>query len=236
MRPDPQRHRWTLLFDADDTLWENSVFLERAIARFIRHLDHGRHTPDQIRAQLDRCELETIAAFGYGSRSFQRSLTTCLELLTGTPATLEDHQAIADFSGAIAEHDILLLQHVETTLAQLARRHTLLLVSKGDPNEQHSKLQRSGLAPLFTSVEVVREKNTQTYRHLIATHALDPQYSCMVGNSPRSDINPALSAGLHVALIAHPHTWVLEDEELRSPQPGHMLLELNSIEDLLQHF
>ena len=30
----------------------------------------------------------------------------------------------------------------------------------------------------------------------------------MIGNSPKSDINPALACGLHAVFIHHPHTWV----------------------------
>ena len=32
----------TLLIDADDTLWENNIYFERAIARFISFLNHRR--------------------------------------------------------------------------------------------------------------------------------------------------------------------------------------------------
>ena len=36
----------------------------------------------------------------------------------------------------------------------------------------------------------------------------------MIGNSPKSDINPALAAGLNAVFVPHGNTWILEHEEV----------------------
>jgi putative hydrolase of the HAD superfamily len=46
----------TLLFDADDTLWENNIYFERAIASFVSYLDHRVHSPEEVREHLNHCE------------------------------------------------------------------------------------------------------------------------------------------------------------------------------------
>jgi putative hydrolase of the HAD superfamily len=56
----------------------------------------------------------------------------------------------------------------------------------------------------------------------------------MVGNSPRSDINPALQAGLNAVFVPHPATWILEHEELESGT-GKLIL-ISSFRDLRSHF
>jgi putative hydrolase of the HAD superfamily len=58
----------------------------------------------------------------------------------------------------------------------------------------------------------------------------------MVGNSPKSDINPALSAGINAVFVPHSDPWVLEHEELASAAPPCKLLVLNSFAELVQHF
>jgi putative hydrolase of the HAD superfamily len=58
----------------------------------------------------------------------------------------------------------------------------------------------------------------------------------MIGNSPKSDVNPALEAGLNAVLVHHPNTWVLEHERLATPPAERHLLELHSFSELLQHF
>jgi putative hydrolase of the HAD superfamily len=226
----------TLLFDADDTLWENNIYFERAIAAFISYLDHRTHTPEEVRAHLNRVEHATIAAHGYGLKSFRRSLVACFEQLTDAPLGAEKHARILRFAQSIAEHEIEPLAGVAATLPELASRHRCLLVTKGDPVEQRDKLTRSGLAKYFSAVEVLPEKNAAAYRALAARHRCDPARTWMIGNSPKSDINPALAAGLHAVFLPHDFTWVLEDEAVAEPATGQHLLELEAFANLTRHF
>lgn len=225
-----------LLFDADDTLWENNIYFEQAIAAFVSYLDHRVHTREKVREHLNHCERATIAEFGYGLASFRRSLVSCFELLADVPVTPERHARIVSFTEAIASQEIELLPAVEPTLRELAGRYRLLLVTKGNRAEQTDKLERSGLRSLFTDVEVPAEKDGRMYRDLLARHSLTPAETWMIGNSPRSDINPALAAGLNAVFIPHDFTWVLEHEIVDAPKAGQGFLELATFQDLLQHF
>src|ERR1700733_2613282 len=121
----------TLLIDADDTLWENNIYFERAIVSFISYLDHKVHTVEQVREHLNRCERATIAEHGYGVQSFRRSLVDCFEQLTESPITPDRHARIVSFTEAIAANEIELLPGVEATLEELSQRHRLILVTKG---------------------------------------------------------------------------------------------------------
>ena len=226
----------TLLIDADDTLWENNIYFERAITAFISYLDHRVHTPEEVRAHLNAIEHTTVADHGYGLASFRRSLITCFERLADSPLTDEKRQRIHSFAQSIADQEIELLPGVSETLAALSRRHRILLVTKGDPEEQTGKLQRSGLAPFFSAIEVLPEKHDEAYKALAAQHACDCTTTWMIGNSPKSDINPALAAGLHAVFIPHDYTWVLEHEVVNPPPAGQSLLELPSFADLTNHF
>ena len=200
----------TLLFDADDTLWQNNVYFERAITAFISYLDHRVHSRDEVREHLNTCERATIAAHGYGIQSFRRSLVDCFEQLSHLPITPERHARIVSFADSIASQEIELLPGVQSTLAQLSSRHRCIVVTKGNPDEQRDKLRRSGLTSYFTAVEVLPEKKQEAYTALVQHHGFEAPVTWMIGNSPRSDINPALAAGLHAIFIPHDFTWVLE--------------------------
>lgn len=226
----------TLLFDADDTLWENNIYFERAISSFISYLDHRVHTNEEVREQLNLCERATIAQHGYGLKSFRRSLITCFEQLTDEPVTAEKHARIVAFTEAIAAQEIELLPNVEATLQDLSRRHRCILVTKGNLEEQTDKLDRSGLRKLFTGVEVLAEKHTEAYLKIIEHHQCIPASTWMIGNSPKSDINPALDAGINAIFIPHDFTWALEHEVVNAPPAGQRLLELSHFADLTQHF
>jgi putative hydrolase of the HAD superfamily len=226
----------TLLVDADDTLWENNIYFERAIAAFISYVDHKEYTHEEVRARLNEVERENVRDHGYGLISFRRALVTCFERLSSEPITPEKHERIVSFAQSIADEEIVLLEGVAQTLPILASRHRLILVTKGNQDEQLDKLARSGIAHHFSAVEIPREKDPAAYRALCDKYSLAPAATWMIGNSPRSDINPALACGLNAVYIHHPNTWVLEHDHLDSAPEGQTLLEVPSFGDLLRYF
>jgi putative hydrolase of the HAD superfamily len=226
----------TLLIDADDTLWENNIYFERAIASFISFLDHKVHTAEEVRGHLNACERATIASHGYGLQSFRRSLVDCFEQLSETSITPERHAQIVSFTQAIASSAIELLPGVEATLQELAERHRLILVTKGSEAEQVDKLERSGLRGFFSGVEVLAEKNEAAYRGVMAAHGCEAASTWMIGNSPKSDINPALAAGLNAVFIPHDFTWVLEHEVVDEPAGSVRLIRMGSFRELTNSF
>ena len=225
-----------LLIDADDTLWENNVYFERAIANFISFLNHHEYTPDQVREVLWEVERENIRQHGYGMHSFARALVNCFEQLSVEPLTPALHETIHGIAFAIAEHPMEILPEVPETLAELAQRHRLFLLTKGDVTEQTGKLERSGLKQHFVAAEVVTEKDAPTYSAVVKKYALAREQTWMIGNSPRSDINPALEAGLHAVFVPHHNTWELERGEVLPEVGNGRLLQVPSFGKLREWF
>lgn len=225
-----------LLIDADDTLWENNIYFERAIAEFISFLNHRERSPAEIREILNEVERECIVTHGYGLRSFTHALVMTFEQLSVEPITPALHETIHGFARTIAEQPVQILPRVTETLEYLSPRHRLILVTKGESGEQARKVERSGLKKFFRSVEIVSEKNVAAYRSILGDHQLEAERTWMVGNSPKSDINPALGAGLNAVFVPHNDTWILEHEEVAQPEHPSRLLVLGSFGELVQHF
>jgi putative hydrolase of the HAD superfamily len=216
--------RQTLMIDADDTLRENNIYFERAIANFISFLNHHHFTAAQVRHTLNQVEHEHIGKLGYGLHSFTAALVATFERLSVETLTPALQKTIHGIAQVIAEQPIELLKHVSPTLEQLRSRHRLLLVTKGNVAEQLGKVERSGLEPYFEAVEVVAEKNAESYHAIVEKFGLQRGTTWMVGNSPKSDINPALEAGLNAVFIPHAETWILEHAELSTaPEPQRLL-------------
>ncbi len=226
----------TLLVDADDTLWENNVYFERAIAKFISHLNHREYTPVQVRAVLNEVERDCIMKHGYGLHSFAHALRDTFERLSVEPVTPQLHQTIDGFAHEIAEHPMEIIAGVPETLEYLSRRHHLILFTKGHLTEQAGKIERSGLRDYFRAVEIVAEKDESTYRALVDKYALVRNETWMVGNSPKSDINPALAAGLNAVFVPHAETWVLEHEHIGDVAGLGRLIVVERFADLRRHF
>jgi len=226
--------RHTLLIDADDTLWENNIFFEKAIENFISTLEHLGYTREYIRHILNETERRNIRQHGYGVRSFRRSLEETYLKLAGNSARREivkDVERMAHDLEATPPH---ILDGVPETLVYLAKHHRLILLTKGEAAEQAAKVERSGLQPYFDAIEIVLEKDSTTYERMIEQFKIVKSHGWMVGNSPRSDINPALQSGLNAVFIPHSATWELEKSELESGT-GRLLI-LSAFRELRAHF
>ncbi len=223
-----------LIVDGDDTLWENNVYFEQAIEAFTDFLAHSSLSRAQVRATLDEIELLNIRVHGYGSAAFARNLRQCYERLAERDLRKEDLDHVMALGQRIVKQPMQVLPGVAETVAYLAGRHELTLFTKGELEEQRLKVQRSGLEPHFDRVAVVPEKDGDAYRRLVDEHRFDPTRTWMIGNSPKSDINPALKAGINAVYIPHTHTWRLEAEDV--PGADGRLLVLERFSQLRDHF
>src|SRR5499427_158070 len=226
----------TLLIDADDTLWENNIYFERAIARFISFLNHHEFSGERVREVLNDVERECIVKHGYGLHSFAHALVNTFERLSPIPVTTELHAQVISFSEIIENHDIEFLPEVPETLEHLSRNNRLILVTKGAREEQSGKVERSGVKKHFEAVEIVAEKKTEVYAHLARKYDCNHGDTWMIGNSPKSDINPALAAGLNAVFVPHGDTWILEHEEVNPAPEGQKLLIVGRFAELREHF
>jgi putative hydrolase of the HAD superfamily len=232
MKPAEGRHH--LLIDADDTLWENNVYFEEAFDEFVDFLDHSSMGAAEIRTILDEIEIANIKIHGYGAENFARNLAQCYERLAEHEIREVDRRTVMSYAKRILDRPMQLIEGVSETLTYLAARHELTLFTKGHPEEQKLKIDRSGLGELFHHTAIVKEKDTQAYAMLARERGLNTERTWMVGNSPKSDINPALAAGLRAVYIPHPRTWGLEHEEIQ-PVDGRLLV-LERFADLQMHF
>ncbi len=226
--------RQHLIFDADDTLWENNIYFEDAFEQFCDYLSHSSMTPQEIRAVLDEIEIVSSKVNGYGCRSFARNLAACFERVSERDIADRDLKAVQELAHAILERPLELLEGVEDVVAELSRRHDLTIFTKGDPQEQQRKIDRSGLTRYFRHAAIVKEKDEPAYRLLAHERKFCMERTWMIGNSPKSDINPALAAGLSAVYVPHPRTWRLERETV--PENHPRLLRVQRIRELTKYF
>jgi len=211
----------TLIVDADDTLWENNIYYEQCIAAFVELMMARGFGREAAERTVETVERERVPQVGYAPEEFALSLVISYQRLCeshGRAIEREVSDAVWEIGQAVIEYPIVLLDGVAETLARLSDHCHLLLLTKGDREAQEGKLVRSGLGHLFDGVHIVPEKDADVIRSLVAEYRLQPEQTWMVGNSPRSDINPALEAGIGAIYVPHPNTWKLEHEEIAEPE------------------
>lgn len=222
----------TLLIDADDTLWENiTVFyaINEKYAQWVApNLD-----PAQIGLELDQIQKSFVGIYGYGRETFEHSLVVGVRRFADREPSDDDRAHITELVRPLQWEQLVPYDGVEETLAELGKSNRLILVTKGNDREQRSKIERTGLGRYFEALEILVEKTPEEYARIVAEHNVDPSDSWMIGNSPRSDILPALEVGLGAVHIPHDQTWSLEVADM----PDHpRLLQRERFRDLLELF
>jgi putative hydrolase of the HAD superfamily len=225
-----------LIFDADDTLWDSNIHFLEAFDDFAAAVIDAGLPVDRtkIHMAVRNAELELIKSHGYGRRPYLLALHRAALTLDPDDSYSGLREEIERIGAILLERHCELLPGVDQTVRELARRHRLLLFTKGQRDEQLRKLERSQLAPLFWRVETPREKDVEAYQRLVQDADLDPEATFMIGNSPRSDINPAVKAGLRAVYIPHQHTWDLEHEEIEMVEGR--IIEVSTFRRLIELF
>jgi putative hydrolase of the HAD superfamily len=188
----------------------------------------------EVRGVLDALEETNARIHGYGSLNFGRNLCQCYRGLAEREVREDDLRKVMGFAERILECPVEVIPGVPETLAELAQRHDLTLFTKGHPEEQKLKLDRSGLGGFFGHTAIVKEKDAAAYRKLVEERGIEPERTWMIGNSPKSDINPALEVGLNAVFVPHAHTWVLEKQDIR-PGKGQLMV-VDDIAELRARF
>jgi putative hydrolase of the HAD superfamily len=221
----PPSRGLTLFVDADDTLWENNIYFEAVVVDYLALTERYGCAPERARARLVEVERERVGRFGYGIANFQASLELACRSLVGDTADV-DTSSIAGLCASLRRRAGSHLGEVASTLRSLAGRHRVVLLTKGDPDDQMGKVARSGLRRHLHQVDVVPEKDVAAYRDLLRRHGAVPDRSWMIGNSPKSDVLPALGAGLGAVFVPHAATWTLELADLPPPHtPRYLVLD-----------
>ena len=217
-------------FDGDDTLWHSETRFHVTQGEFRELLK--RHAPDaDVDARLAATEMKNLAIYGYGVKSFTLSMLETAIELSGGKVPAADLEVILGWGKRMLREPTELLEGVDATLREVGKDYELLLITKGDLFDQESKLARSGLGELFVGVEILSEKNVETYRGIFRRRGIKPEEFVMVGNSLRSDVVPAVVLGAHAFHIPYVVTWAHEqvrDEDL----PKHGWRVLSSIAEL----
>jgi putative hydrolase of the HAD superfamily len=196
-------------FDADDTLWHNEDHFAATEDAFAELMAPWA-SDAEARSALLAVETQNLELFGYGVKAFMLSMVeTAMELSRGA-IEVSDLGVLLDRGKAMLERPTELLHGVSDVLTQLADTYRLILITKGELHHQERKIESSGIANLFSAVEVVSEKDTSTYHRIIRRHTIDPTRFVMIGNSVKSDILPVLELGGFGIHIPYTFTWAHE--------------------------
>lgn len=224
-----------LVFDADDTLWDDQGKLQDAERRMENLFDAHLCVGSDFRQKFIAIEHRNIPIIGYGFHSYLFSLAQAI-FEDPRSSTLREPalEIVKDLINEFIHQPPRVFADVEHTLTQLKTRgFSLAIATRGIPGEQLEKINRSGLADFFDHKFVVPRKEVDTYQKLAQELRVHPTVCCMIGNSLKSDIKPALEAGFCAVHIPESNTW---SHDVCTPTTSSEAVALSSFRELLDVF
>jgi len=203
-----------VMFDGDDTLWSTERLYDeaRSAARSIV-ASHGLNAASWEGIQRRR-DLNNVLLLGYSMSRFPSSCVQAYEEICRIEKRSRKPSAarrIRRVAQTVFAQEAPVIGGTRETLELLRSQGVrLALLTKGEPRVQERRIDASGLRELFDLVEIVKEKSAETVRSLVARLGVNIDSAWTVGNSVRSDILPALTAGLRAIWIPA-HVWEYED-------------------------
>jgi putative hydrolase of the HAD superfamily len=208
-----------IIFDADDTLWENNIFYIQASNDFIDLIQQAGFSREAVESDFDTLELKVVKEMGYGSGNFVYILEELFKKYNLITNNKLDNARFQTIIQRFTKHPVskpCLFDQVVETLQYLKQNYELYILTKGEYIEQKGKIERAGIINIVNDYFIPHEKNDKTYRELLSKFNWKPEETCMVGNSPKSDINPALRNGMYAIFIPYQNTWKLDNEPINS--------------------
>lgn len=223
-----------MVFDADDTLWDNQSYFDKAEDVFTEELkEYG--TADELSAELFKTESANMPILGYGAKAVCISMMETALAVSGNKVPGENLSRILSAAKSLLNLPATPLPDVVQTLKALkdCGRYKLILLTKGDMLDQENKLRRSGLGDFFDKAIVVSNKSRKEYLDLCQSENIKPSEMVMVGNSFKSDIQPAIEIGGYGIHIPFHTMWQHEvTEEFDHPN----IIRLDSFGELNKIF
>ncbi len=224
-----------MLIDADDTLWENFLYFDNARKTFVNFMAEQGFDREEVTEYFKHFDTKRLDTIGFGSEGFKKAMEFTMEHFyerKKKPVRERERKLLEHIKEYIYHQPSIPYPGVEETLEYLKKRYRLFIVTKGEEREQLNKVKRSGLEKYFQGSVVLNDKTVEHYKKLIVNLKLNPEKTVMIGNSPKSDINPAVKAGMFGILIERETQWEYEIEELSDSSKViivHSFKELKSV-------
>lgn len=219
-----------VIFDGDDTLWETMPLYTEAKQAFFYEMAQLGFNPAEVELRFESKDRENVSKLGFSKHRFPTSMADTYRLFC-EKHKVEYQEEIEKTMRGIGYQVFIkhpkILDHADQVLAQLRPRYSLVLATKGDIEVQQARIEQSGLSGLFDKIFILPHKSAKELQEIVEACNLDMRRSWVVGNSLKSDINPALHTGLSAIWIPY-YTWDYEeDEQLVSPH----LYKSDSLQD-----
>lgn len=206
-----------IIFDGDDTLWRTQILYEDAKNIFYDWMADEGWTDRVLLAEIfTETDTANVATYGFSRHRFPNSMKDVYRQMSReaglqpSPVKLEQ---VGRIGSTVFERKPQLMDGARQLLIQLRRTYRLYLYTAGDPEVQERRIAELRMKPYFSAIYMPPLKTIEELERLVQVEQLSAGSSWMVGNSVKSDINPAVQLGMR-GIWVQTLSWRYEEAEL----------------------
>lgn len=225
-------NKQSILFDLDDTLIHCNKYFILAIKNFVRDMQSWFEAYEissrEIKDKQLEIDLETVQKYGFASHHFPQSLVRTYRFFCekyGRSDCEFEIDYLRKHGESVFKQNFEPYPLAKQTLQKLQNAgHELFLYTGGDPHIQEEKIKQMGLRDIFGSrIYVAKHKSQEDLEAIVKENRLDRGCTWMIGNSLRTDVLPALKAGIHAVHIPAEKEWKYNIVEIDIKPQGAFL-------------
>ncbi|MFX3635204.1 MAG: HAD family hydrolase [Candidatus Pristimantibacillus sp.] len=230
-----------LFFDLDDTLIHCNKYFYFVIDQFVDVMTtwfagYNEVTAEAVRDKQTEIDIAGIAILGFKSEHFPQSFIDSyvyFSQLTGRKRSAKEQDLLWKLGLSVYEHEHEPYPNMIETLDSLASKgHELHLYTGGEITIQQRKIESLQLERYFESRIYIRQhKTSSAMETIIAEGGFDRNQTWMIGNSIRTDVVPALTAGIHAIHMKAESEWLYNVVQI-DVEPKGAFFTLNNLLDI----
>lgn len=240
--------RWAI-FDLDDTIGGveidgkvelNTVAYQVVLKQFAEYVSKDCGVdPSLILQRQEEIDRDLCNQHGFADAGrFSESLVLTFEHFHGSVIPTKIANELMSLGMSVFEFPYRLLPGAETAVSRVRQcGYRVAVVTKGAEAQQRKKLEAIPLK--FDRAFVVPRKDDEDWANVLGELGITEDNAhrhWSIGNSVKSDINPALLAGLNAVHIQIENEWSFEKAVYIEPRPNAQLIMVRSIETCATFF
>lgn len=205
-----------IIFDGDDTLWQTQILYDQAKERFYSLMNDQGFDHQTVSTKLNEIDLKNTKTFGFSKQRFPHSMKEVYEYFCVTKSMVADPvilERVYEIGISPFQSTPQLMDDAKEVLKTLKKSFSIYLYTGGDPDVQTSKIQELELTQYFKAIYICDRKTEIELKNILEEQSLNVDRVWMIGNSLKSDINPALRLGVKCIWVQS-HTWEYDNEVL----------------------
>jgi putative hydrolase of the HAD superfamily len=232
--------RQQILFDLDDTLIHCNKYFGLILGQFFELTQEWfsdfEITIDEIRKKQIEIDIASVHSVGFKSGNFPQSLIHTYHYFSHKFQRLiipREEEVLLQLGLSIYNLEVEPYPRMFETLESLKNDgHQLHLYTGGEIAIQQRKIDQLNLNMYFDERIYIREhKNIESLEQILLNGQFDRSSTWMIGNSLRTDVMPALTAGICSIYIQISNEWEYNIVEL-DKAPNHILYTATSLDEV----